>query len=977
MDRARSQQIHELYEAALSRPSSEREAFIAERAAGDPGLRESVELLLSQSQGEVTDARRVEPRAAAALLPSGTLIDTYRIEALLAEGGMGSVYRATDTKLHRPVAIKFLSAEIADAQARRRFQQEAETTSSLNHPHIVTVYDVGEHDGRQYIVSELVDGGTLGDWVTKARGWRQRVELLVGVADAIAAAHAAGILHRDIKPANVLIGSNGYAKLADFGLAKLFGEQAAGAKPARTQHTGAGVVIGTVAYMSPEQAAGHALDERSDIFSFGVVLYELLAGHRPFEAANDLELMKTIVHGTPQPLPADIPEALRLAVEKALEKDPAERYQSMRELVVDLKRVVQKRSSAQVAPVTESPRQSVRFSWPLAAALVALAAALVPAALYFMRETPTLQQVRFQITAPGLSAGPLALAMSPDGRRIAYVGSAAGKSQIFLRALDSLEAQPIQGTDGATALFWSADGRSLAFYADAALKKIGLDGGPAQTLTDTLVSAGGTWSRDNTILLTSTKAANGVGIAAIGRLPAEGGSITPVTTVDAAKGDVFHYLPVFLPDGRRFFYGRGVFGTDSAEALAVLAVGSLDDTTYKTLKTFPTVPGPTSVPFVLGGYIDGYLLFLRDQTLFAQWFDLGSNTLEGDAIPITSPVQQFSAAPGVLVYRERGPAQPPGPSAVVTELRWVDRSGKVERVLGPPATYQDPRISPDGRRVAVDVAEANNRDIWTIDIARGVPVRLTFDAGVDLAPVWSPDSRQIVFASTRDTNVALASSFYQRAASGGGADELVFATPVGTSVVPIEWSRDGKYIIFSRAALAEMTTGGAIWRLDTTGERTAAPLITGPGRVRAGRLSPDGRWFAYTTNESGVFQVVVQPFPDPSKGKWQVSTRGGSEPKWRADGREIYFLGRDGNMMAVDVEVTDEEFTFGEPHVLFHTGLVVAENPFTFAFDASSDGEHFIINTPVAAEDDAGDSTPAVLTVVVNWASQLDQQRER
>ena len=356
MDAARSDQIRALYKAALERPADERSAFVAERSAGDASLRESVEFLLSQSDatGVRADAASPPPPSQPDL-PNGTAIGSYRIEAVLGRGGMGTVYRAIDTKLHRSVAIKFLSSALADSQARRRFQQEAETASALNHPHIVTVHDVGEHEGQQYLVSELVDGGTLNDWLAASRDrpWRQSVEMLIGVADAIAAAHRVGIVHRDVKPGNILIGRNGYAKLADFGLAKLLDDGARGASggpmqsKSRAAPTGVGVVVGTVAYMSPEQAAGRPLDERTDVFSFAVVLYEALAGRRPFEAANDLELLKTIAHGAPPPLPASIPESVHAIVDKALEKDPGDRYQSMRELVVDLRRAVRKSSAPQ------------------------------------------------------------------------------------------------------------------------------------------------------------------------------------------------------------------------------------------------------------------------------------------------------------------------------------------------------------------------------------------------------------------------------------------------------------------------------------------------------------------------------------------------------------------------------------------------------------------------------------------------------
>ena len=444
MTSAQQQLIRALYQAALERPPGERAAFVAARTAGDPELRESVERLLSQS--EPTGAGTAADDADAPELAPGTTLGHYRIDAVLGRGGMGLVYRATDLRLNRSVAVKFLSAQLADAQARRRFAQEAETASGLNHPHIVTVLDVGEHAGRQYIVSELVDGGTLHDWWSagRDRGWRQSVELLTGVADALAAAHAAGVLHRDVKPGNILLGSNGYAKLADFGLAKL-AEDPDGSPPSRLM-TRPGVVVGTVAYMSPEQAGGRPLDARSDIFSFGIVLYEALAGRRPFEADNDLELLKTIVHGTAPPLSPDVPEQLRNVVERALEKDPADRYQAMRELVIELKRIVRKSASAaqsgSVAAAVTAPPKGRAWPWVALGLAITVAALLAPSVMRALRTPPSAagepaasaSQREFeylQVTTSGNAAS--GAAISPDGRYVVYTEDGATGTSLWLR----------------------------------------------------------------------------------------------------------------------------------------------------------------------------------------------------------------------------------------------------------------------------------------------------------------------------------------------------------------------------------------------------------------------------------------------------------------------------------------------------------------------------------------------------------------
>ncbi len=901
----------------------------------------------------------------AATFPSGTRIGAYRLEALVAEGGMGSVYRATDTKLSRPVAIKFLSERVADAQARRRFQQEAETTSQLNHPHIVTVHDVGEHEGRQYIVSELVDGGTLEDWHRRPHSWRQSVELVTGVADGVAAAHAAGILHRDIKPGNILIGKNGYAKLADFGLAKLAAESrtdpAAQSNAARTE---IGIVVGTVAYMSPEQAAGQPLDERSDIFSFAVVLYELLAGRRPFEANNDLELMKTIVHGAAPPLPDDLPEALRIAVEKALEKDAAERYQSMRELVVDLKRVVQKRSSAAAQKAARPTRSRVAVAAGLAAALTA---ALVTAAAYYLRpEPPPRQQTRFQFAAPGFrdqDGG--SLAISNDGSKIAYVAGEAGDQRIWIRPIEALEAQVLPGTTSATQVYWSPDGRSLAFPANGRLHRIGIDGGPAVVLTEAGgFVTGGSWAGDGTIFFASAVAGGGVGATAIGRVSQAGGRITALTKVATEHGEAFHLAPRVLPDGRGFLFGA-IGGPVGSNGTGTIHLASLDGTVIRPLLTLSELR-PNELQF---DYAGGFLLFVRGETLLAQRLDLDAGELTGDAFPLASPVRQFAVSDnGVVVYRQPPPGPASSPAATINELHWFDRAGNALGVLAGPAALDNPKISPDGTRVAVDLFDAGNRDIWTIDAERGGSgVRLTFDRSFDVAPIWSPTGDRIVFASARGGGVAVSNGLYWRPANGAGTDELLYFAGATKAVAPLHVTPDNQYLLFAIADLSELTTRGEIRSLELTGERTVSKVLAGDGRLGAVRVSPNGRWITYATNESGNYDIVVQPFPDTQSGKWQISTGGGSEPKWRADGRELFYMGLNGEIMAVEIG-EGEEFVFGEPRLLFDTEAVVPALPFGFQFDVTGDGQRFLVKLPARSE---ATGPPSTLTVITNWEAGL------
>jgi Tol biopolymer transport system component/predicted Ser/Thr protein kinase len=902
-------------------------------------------------------------------LPAGARIGQYRLDGVLGRGGMGVVYRATDTKLGRPVAIKFIAVAGADAQAKRRFAQEAETASALNHPHIVTVHDVGEHDGRAYIVSELVDGGTLDAWsaATRRRTWRHSVELLTGVADGIAAAHAAGVLHRDIKPGNILIGSNGYAKLADFGLAKLLDK---GPRDPRTSNasrdTRAGVVIGTVAYMSPEQASGQAVDTRSDVFSFGLVLHELIAGRRTFEGANDLETLKSIVHAQPTPLPDDVPEALRGAVEKCLEKDPAERYQSMRDLVVDLKRVARKSGSSPSVPAAPAARRGA--SWPLVAGLVIASLAIVPAALYFMRPPQTVApRMHFEIPAPGYVAGGSNggnIAISLDGQTIAYVSDAGGSRQIWLRPIGEVEPRALRGTEGAGDLFWAADGRSLGFSAGGQLKRIDARGGTAQVVASTAASLGaGAWYGDDTILFTMP---DGDAQFVIARVPAAGGSATPVTTHGADDDDRVHAVPVVTDDA--FVYmattvaGQGTLRARSLESGvdAALPIGFAGGGDF---------PGGLA-------YTDGLLLYTRGERLIAHRFDADSLALNEEPMTVAENVDEFAVADSALVYVERAEATTPA-----RRLVWFDRAGtRLDEVVGPPGAIL-PALSPDGQRVLVTVAaDGRPPDLWTIDLARGVNTPLTFDAGLELVGAWSPDGSRVAYAMAGNIASDIPGRIAERAANGTGSERILHTASDDAIVIPTSWSADGRYLFFHRFSVfaSDLRTGSAtIWVLDMTAEGgEAEPLLESQFAQTGTQLSPDGRWVAYNTNESGEMQIVVRPFPEVTQGKWQVSVRGGANPRWRGDGRELFYLAPDGMIMAVAV-TPGETFEFGPPRALFDSGLAtaLANRELDIFLNVTPDGERFLITQPVLAPGDAAEPPAASIHVIVNWRAALAEEQ--
>ncbi len=960
---ARDQQIRALYQAALERDPAQRAAFVAQLSGTDDELRRSVELMLSQTNPTAIGASSTARGDESADLPAGTQIGQYRIDGTVGRGGMGVVYRATDTKLHRPVAIKFLSSAVADAEARLRFEREAQTASALNHPHIVTVYDVGEHDGRQYIVSELVDGGTLADWAvaTRRRSWRQCVDLLTGVADGLAAAHAAGVLHRDVKPGNILIGANGYAKIADFGLAKLVDPGRVDFSRSRqpSKDTRAGVVLGTVAYMSPEQASGQQLDARSDAFSFGIVLYELLAGRAPFAGANELEVLKAVAHAAPAPLPDDVPELLRIAVDKALEKEPADRYQTMQDLVADLRRVIRK---PQLGAQAGGARRRARLPWLLAAAAgVLFLAALAPALRYAFRPAPAAApQIRFDIAAPTL-ADAVGLAVSPDGRRIAYHALADRGVVAWVRPLDSTDAHSVPGTESSNRdLFWSPDGRKLAFFANGKLKTVDAEGGTPQAMSDEARESGASWGADGTILLVRPSPVGRTGIYSIS---ADGGyGVTPVMTPSSNPNDPLHYeMPVFLPDGKHFLFMAGAAAYPAPHTLNVATRDGRDRVQLLT-------GGDPNAGAALDG---GFLLWVRDGKLLAQSFDTATFALRGEPVSIADNVGVFSVGNGVLAFRGASSDESNPYEETQRHLVWYDHSGQQLGEVETPARYRQPVLSPDGKRVAIAVAPQaqQSEDIWTIDTARGTTTRLTFDPASDAIPVWSPDGTQIAFASGRGSAMPeLPNSIYRRLASGAAAEERLFLARADEIAAPHDWSHDGQYIVFARTTLASFRDSATFWILPTAGGKEPYPLIDVPFPTSPARFSPNGRWIAYAVDESAGFQVVVQPFPDAKAGKWQVSTRGGYNPRWSVDGRELYYVAPDGTIMAVDVQ-DGPSFDSGPPRPLFNTSLRFpggGQGP-ELLFDVSPDGR-FLVNEPVAGK--APDAAQTI-HVILNWRAGL------
>jgi Tol biopolymer transport system component/tRNA A-37 threonylcarbamoyl transferase component Bud32 len=889
----------------------------------------------------------------------GSRIGSYEITSPLGAGGMGVVFRARDTKLHRDVALKLLPDHFADDQDRlSRFQREAQVLASLNHPNIAQIYGLEEADGAGCIVMELVEGETLGQRLKRgALPLDDALKIGRQVIDALEAAHERGIVHRDLKPANIKLTPDGKVKVLDFGLAKALGsselEGDFSNSPTRVSGSIAGVVLGTAAYMSPEQAKGKPVDARTDVWAFGCVLYEMVTGRQAFQGETSTDIIAQIVAGHPNwdLVPQDTPPSLRMLLTTALNKDPRQRLQHVGDVRPFLDPAFISTTSAKPA-TSVPPRRRWRVGLIATAAVIALAALLVPAALYLRRAPAAKPEIRFEMAAPGLVPGFGNLSISPDGQRIAYVAMAEGKRSVWIRPIGAVTAQPLPGTENAAALFWSPDSRHLGFIADEKLKKIDVAGGPAQLLCDAgFVATPGSWSRDGVILF-SMRANPPV----IGRVSALGGEVTPVTSIDPSRNDLGHGAPYFLPDGNHFLYQAL---TPSQEL--VLQLGSLDSRSATILMTLGSL-GPGAAP---ARYAQpGYLLLVRNGTLMAQPFDANRLALSGEPIPLMEQVNAYAISDNeVLIYRRAaGEAGQGG-----TQLAWLDRNGKQAGQVGGPANYSgDVRLSPDGRRAAVDILTGSNRDIWVIDIARGVPSRLTF-GGSNWSPIFAPDGSRVVFSRAPNLT-GLPNKLYLKSSSGTGNDELVFeGEATGEAIFPEAWSSDGQHVIFARnKAPGNVPTD--LWVLPLSGDRKAFRYVPTQFRHVQSAFSPDGRWLAYTTNESGTYQIVVQPFPDPVAGKWQITGNGGTEPRWRGDGRELYYLGLDGRIMAVSIKA-DKTVEAGQPVLLFQTALNTPANPGLKRYDVTFDGQRFLIISSIVSA--PAQANPNPITAVINWTAAL------
>jgi serine/threonine protein kinase len=909
-------------------------------------------------------------------LGPGTRLGPYEIVSAIGAGGMGEVYRAKDTRLDRTVAIKVLPSHVSgDAALRERFEREARTVAGLSHPHICTLHDVGHQDGTDFLVMEYLDGETLAHRLNKgALPLDQALAIGIQIADALDKAHRAGIVHRDLKPANIMLTKSG-AKLLDFGLAKITpaGVAASGLSIAPTGMspvTMQGTILGTLQYMAPEQVEGQDADARTDIFAFGAVLYEMVTGRRAFEGKSQASVIAAILEREPpamsslQPL---TPPAFDHVVRRCLTKSADERWQSARDLTQELKWTAESAAQAGVtSPSMVRRRYREHLAWLIASLSVATVIVAVPVMLYIRPTVSERLTTRFDVVTPPTN-DPTSFALSPDGRELAFVATFDGTPRIWVRSLDRLTAQPLTGTEEASHPFWAPDGRAMGFFAAGKLKRIDLAGGPAQVLADAPAERGGTWNGDGVIVFAP------ITFGPLMRVAATGGTPVPVTRVEPGEGS--HRWPQFLPDGRRFLFfvgfgssGRSVSGSATRHGVYIGTLDGGPPTRVLEAETAAMYAPPNS------------LLFVRDGVLVA----LGFDPIRGAVVASepTTVAQGVGSEPGVargtfavsatgvLAHRSAGGER--------RQLVWADRTGKVIGTLGAADenALGNPELTIDGGRVAVQRAVQGNVDVWLIDVGRGVPTRFTFDAAADGDPVWSPDGTRVAFRSTRSDKAVL--DLFEKPASSTADEQTLLAT--SQSKTPLAWSPDGRFLLY---VSQETKTGMDLWALpvvandSSTGPtpvgrtelRKAFPVAQTPFEETAGQFSPDGKWVAFESNESGAVEVYVQPFPGPG-GKWQVSVAGGSQARWRPDGQELFYVAPDGRLMAatIRVEATLQKPDIGAPVALFATRLGsgsgitgVARKP---QYAVAPDGR-FLMNVAV----EQGTASP--ISVVLNWDSML------
>ena len=893
-------------------------------------------------------------------LAPGARLGPYEILAPLGAGGMGVVYRARDTRLGRDVALKFLPQGFAeDPERHARFEREAKLLAALNHPNIAVLYGLEHLDGQHALAMELVEGEGLEERIVRgAVPLEEALPIARQVADALEAAHEKGIVHRDLKPANVKVRPDGAVKVLDFGLAKAWDEQASGSdlafSPTITgHHTRAGVILGTAAYMSPEQARGKAADKRADIWAFGCLLFEMLSGRKAFEGETVSDVLAAVLKTDPDwdLLPSDVPPAIRRVLTRCLERNPKLRIRDIGDARFELDEAARGGATGAAIPADGSipvvgARGGAWLPWTVALLGAALGVGLT---LNSMRARSSgMPSVRAYVLPPegvtfafdGATGGAV---ISPDGRRLAFVaGGAVSPRRLWVRSLDSLTAQPLEGTSGASYPFWSPDSRFLGFFAQGKLEKIDTFGGPSQVICATGEARGGTWSAEGVIVFAPAVSSG------LQRVPSAGGTPTDVTKLDRAHGQTSHRWPVFLPDGRHFLFWAGspesAAQTTSGIYVASLAGGEPRFVVHADSDGLYAPPG--------------FLLYILDQTLMARPFDAGRQELTGEALPVAELVSnpesyrlgRFTVSQdGTLVYLAGQPVR--------RQVTWLNGTGAEVGTVGEPASISGSiRLSPNGQILAEPVQDpqSKNVDIWLVDLARGVKTRFTFAPADDDAPVWSPDGSRIAWSSNAKGTLDL----YVKSSSGAGDGELLFASDSDKAAT--DWSRDGRFITFTQ--LGVNGTGADLWILPMSGDRKPYELLATQFNEGNGMFSPDGRWLAYQSDESGTDEIYITPFPRAS-GKWQVSQGGGEAPSWRSDGLAVYYATPDGRLMEASVTARTSAVEVGTPHE-FSKAQITGFGSHNWNYAVVPKGDRVLVVRSVQ-------TAPTPLTLVTNWSAGL------
>jgi Tol biopolymer transport system component/tRNA A-37 threonylcarbamoyl transferase component Bud32 len=882
-------------------------------------------------------------------LTSGTRLGPYEIQSPLGAGGMGEVYRARDTRLERIVAVKILPSHLSEnPEAKQRFDQEARTISSVNHPNICTLYDVGHQNGTDYLVMEYLEGETLADRLRKGPlSIEQVLRYAIDICEGLDKAHRCGVIHRDLKPGNIMLTKAG-AKLMDFGLAKASVANAASASnltvttstpPGSHPLTAQGTVVGTFQYMSPEQVEGKPADARSDIFALGAVLYEMTTGQRAFEGKTPASAMAAVLEREPAPITSlqpMTPPAFERLVKSCLAKDPDDRWQTAHDVKLQLRQIFEGGSqiTSSAAVVVAPRKRTSKLAW-IVAAVLAVVAALAVFFLY-QAEQKQLPVLRVELNPPdkmqfnlsGDHGGPATI--SPDGRYLVFSAYGPSGAQLYLRSLDSTSAQALTGTEGAMFPFWSPDSRSIAFFTDDKLKRIEVSGGTPVTICGSTLGRGGSWNQDGTIVAALSYNTG------LSRVQASGGTPTPVTTLDGVHYSS-HRWPSFLPDGKHFLYVAVKHNAPTSPETAVF-LGSIDGKENRlVLHTLSNAI-----------YASGRLLFQRDNSLAAQNFDPSNGKLSGEPQTLSENVQfdaglwrmnLSTSSDGMLVYAS-------GTASGTEILTWYDRSGKKLGTVGEQGEFYDLDLSPDDKKIVTTELNTATATIWVHDLTNNLKTRLTFSGGAHLTPIWSPDGKEVAFTSNQQAAISV------KTLGSSSPERNLLSSPNPIYQAVSDWSHDGRYLMYEQGT--GMNTD--LWALPLSGD--AKPFLY-TGASSRGAFSPDGHWVAYVAQEGGRPEVFVAPFPWTGA-KWQVSNGGGTGPRWRDDGKELFYFDLNG-VVAAAVDGAGSTFQVGSSKLLFRLplrGIIGRE------YAPTRDGQRFIAVTP-------SEGSTQALTLVQNWPAEL------